>query len=83
MQLILLGTSACHLCEQAQALLAEILIFYPQITLAQIDIAEQSQWQERYATKIPVLLHPASQQELGWLFDQAEVINFITRLNHD
>ncbi|MBT4147292.1 MAG: hypothetical protein HOE45_10560, partial [Gammaproteobacteria bacterium] len=39
-QLILLSTSACHLCEQAEALLQQL-----DITYQKIDIAEQEQWQ--------------------------------------
>ena len=62
-KLILLHTSACHLCEQAEALLLQL-----DITYQKIDIAEQEQWQERYAIKIPVLLNTGSQQELCWPF---------------
>jgi glutaredoxin len=60
-QLLLLSTSACHLCEQAEALLLQL-----DITYQKIDIAEQEQWQKRYAIKIPVLLNAENQQELCW-----------------
>lgn len=60
---ILLGTSACHLCEQAEALLLQL-----DITYQKIDIAEQEQWQERYAIKIPVLLNSELERELCWPF---------------
>jgi hypothetical protein len=83
MKLILFGTSACHLCEQAETLLQQIVTHYPQVDLEQIDIAEQPQWQEHYAIRIPVLLHPASLQELGWFFNQTDIINFINKLDHD
>lgn len=86
MKFILFGTAACHLCEQAE----EILAIYRQqhgITaqgsISHIDIAEPSGygWQARYATRIPVLYHPKSQQELAWPFDLAAVTNFIQSLN--
>ena len=60
---ILLGTSACHLCEQAEELLQQLDIVYEKI-----DIAEQEQWQEHYAIKIPVLINTQEQQELCWPF---------------
>lgn len=69
---ILLGTSACHLCEQAEGLLNEIDISYQKI-----DIAEQEQWQAQYAIKIPVLLNMESQQELCWPFTTKEIQAFI------
>ena len=62
-KLILLGTSACHLCEQAEGLLKQAHIDYQKI-----DIAEDEQWQAQYAIKIPVLLNPELQQELCWPF---------------
>jgi arsenate reductase-like glutaredoxin family protein len=51
-QLLLLSTSACHLCEQAEALLLQL-----DITYQKIDIAEQEQWQERYANKASACSH--------------------------
>ncbi|MDC9728671.1 MAG: glutaredoxin family protein [Methyloprofundus sp.] len=63
MSYLLLGTEACHLCEQAEALLAPLNIKY-----SKIDIAEQEQWQAHYAIKIPVLLNTETNQELCWPF---------------
>lgn len=71
-KLILLGTSACHLCEQAEDLLNEINVSYQKI-----DIAEQEQWQERYAIKIPVLLNAEDQQELCWPFAIEDIQDFL------
>jgi hypothetical protein len=76
MRLVLFGTSGCHLCEQAE----EIVHGCVAESVDYVDIAEQEQWQERYAIRIPVLYDQASQQELGWPFDQAEVIEFIGRV---
>jgi len=67
-KLLLLGTSACHLCEQAEELLEQL-----DITYQKIDIAEQEQWQERYAIKIPVLLNTLEQQELCWPFTTEDI----------
>ncbi len=70
-QFFLLGTSACHLCEQAEALLVSL-----QIPYSKIDIAEHEQYQANYAVKIPVLLSPDEQHELCWPFDKDKLINF-------
>jgi hypothetical protein len=83
MKLILFGTSACHLCEMAHELLIPPLKSYPQIQLELIDIAEQSQWQEKYAIRIPVLLNPKTRQELGWPFDEVAIVKFINELEND
>jgi len=76
MRLILFGTSGCHLCEQAEAIVNACV---PD-SVEYVDIAEQEQWQERYAERIPVLYDPETQQELGWPFSQAEVDDFIGRI---
>jgi saccharopine dehydrogenase-like NADP-dependent oxidoreductase len=74
MRLMLFGTSGCHLCEQAEVIVNACLpdgVDY-------VDIAEQEQWQEQYAIRIPVLYDPVTRQELGWPFDRAEVEMFIS-----
>jgi len=49
------------------------------IIVSSVDIADQPQWQPRYATKIPVLYHPASQNELAWPFGPAQANAFIIK----
>lgn len=80
MELILFGTSACHLCEQAEEILAALKAQRPKLNLEHIDIAENPQWQDAYATRIPVLYHAKTQSELGWPFNKHNVITFIN--NH-
>lgn len=53
---LLLGTSCCHLCEQAAAMAAEILSVKP-VAIREIDIVEHIEWQADYVLRIPVLLH--------------------------
>ena len=79
-RLLLLGTSGCHLCEQAEEIINACLPDNFGITIEIIDIAEQEQWQEKYAIRIPVLYHPETQKELGWPFENAQVIQFINEL---
>ncbi|GAB6139283.1 glutaredoxin family protein [Methylosoma difficile] len=82
-QLILFGTSACHLCEQAEVILQDLTVNGAALQLDKIDIAEHPQWQPQYAIRIPVLLHPSTQQELGWPFDHAQVHAFLKALTDD
>jgi len=64
----LLHTLGCHLCEQAEALLAP-LARERGWRLVQIDIATDDTLLERYGTRIPVLRDPLRDLELGWPFD--------------
>lgn len=78
MQLILYGTYGCHLCEQASAL---VLPFTGRgIELKEVDILDDPALEERYGVRIPVLLNPESEQELGWPFDHGELEEFIRGL---
>lgn len=72
---ILFGTEACHLCEEAEALLLQAgLCFEKQ------DIINDEQAQQRYAIRIPVLLHRASRLELGWPFDAEKLGRFVAQV---
>jgi len=82
MRLLLLGTSGCHLCEQAEEIIRLCLVNQYDQWIEIVDIADHEQWQQRYAVRIPVLYHPETQRELGWPFDQSHVIKFIGDLIH-
>jgi thiol-disulfide isomerase/thioredoxin len=80
-KLLLLGTTGCHLCDDAEIIIAEALNKCKvQVEVEKIDIAEQEQWQEQYAVRIPVLYHPESRSELGWPFNQDTLNEFINEL---
>ncbi|OGS92134.1 MAG: glutaredoxin [Gallionellales bacterium GWA2_60_18] len=71
--LVLYGTSCCHLCEDAEAILREA-----GIAVQHVDIAEDDELLERYGTRIPVLLRADSGAELGWPFDAAALRYFMS-----
>jgi glutaredoxin len=75
-QLILFGTQGCHLCEEAEQLLAA----YKDLAFETIDIAEHPEWQDRYAVRIPVLLNTDIGAELAWPFDAREVEAFVKNI---
>ncbi len=74
----LFGTLGCHLCEEAEIIIAAC--GHKQINIKHIDIAEHEQWQEEYAIRIPVLYHPETEKELGWPFTQEQAQVFIDNL---
>lgn len=76
LKIILFGTSGCHLCEEAELILQAC----EPLKLEIIDIAEQEQWQDKYAIRIPVLYHPDTEKELGWPFSQEQAQAFINAL---
>lgn len=78
MKYLLLGTFGCHLCELAEEVLSNCLKDKSdEVEVELIDIAEQTQWQTDYATRIPVLLHQETKQSLSWPFTQDDVNTFI------
>ena len=69
--IILYGTSCCHLCEQAEAVLREV-----GVEAEHVDIAEDDGLLEKYGTRIPVLRRDDG-IELGWPFDAERVKEFV------
>ncbi len=69
---ILFGTEACHLCEEAEALVQAL-----GLSCKTQDIIEDLQLQQRYGLRIPVLWHAASSAELSWPFDADGLRQFI------
>ncbi len=76
MSLILLGTDACHLCEQAQAVIMRLSGTIPCDVFLE-DIATSEALVEQYGLRIPVLKSETGGEELDWPFDEQDVINFV------
>ncbi len=76
-QFYLFGTEGCHLCEQAEAILARNS---ESIAFEKKDIIDTTEWSSKYAIRIPVLYHLETHQELGWPFDEIELNQFISKL---
>lgn len=70
--LILYSTAACHLCEQAEAMLARAVNELPGITYRITDISDSDELFQRYGWHIPVLRF-ADGSELHWPFDDREL----------
>jgi hypothetical protein len=76
MNYILYGTSACHLCEEAEAIIQPIQQRFG-FMLQKVDIAGTDALISEYGTRIPVLYCKETTQSLEWPFDESQLINFI------
>lgn len=74
--LILLSTSACHLCEDAKALLTSLNIG-GNTKLTEIDIVSDEALVIQYGERIPVLKHVQKGCELDWPFTEVELQTFL------
>ena len=70
-RVLLFTTSGCHLCEQA-----EVLVAAAGADLQRIEIADDDGLLEEYGLRIPVLAlsrDAAPHEQLGWPFDEAKL----------
>ena len=73
---ILYGTSACHLCELAEAMIGETGQVGVEFELEKVDISASDTLFERYGVVIPVLQHPDG-SELRWPFTAGQLERFL------
>lgn len=71
---ILFGTAGCHLCEEAEQLLAQA-----GLTFDKQDILADEQFLQRYGVRIPVVLHSSSGWELDWPFSVEMAREFVAK----
>ena len=78
---ILYGTLGCHLCDEAEALLAPLLTSVSAATgidceIECVDISEEDALLARYGERIPVLRRLSDDVELNWPVDarQAQLL---------
>jgi len=79
-QIELLGTTGCHLCEVAEKIAKQIVPVLG-YTLVYVDIASDDALIEKYGVRIPVL-RSANQNELGWPFDETQLIHWLEALQN-
>jgi hypothetical protein len=70
--LVLYGTSGCHLCDQAEALL-KTAAGARALDWRYVDIALDDALVARYGSRIPVLL-ARDGRELGWPFSLLDIL---------
>lgn len=69
---ILYGSLACHLCEQAEALLLSL-----QVNFSKVEITDDEALIEAYGVYIPVLKRKKDGKELFWPFDREYLQGFL------
>lgn len=79
MQIQLLGTSGCHLCDVAERLVRRMAVRH-QIQLIKVDIALDDLLMDQYALQIP-LIRSEDGQELGWPFDEEQLVSWLHNRN--
>ena len=79
--LLLFTTLGCHLCEEAERMLATVACSQSFTwTVDAIDIADDEALVEKYGILIPVLKRARDGEELGWPFDEELLARFINPL---
>jgi Glutaredoxin and related proteins len=73
---VLYGTEGCHLCDDAERLLLQASVHFDAV-----DIINDQSVQQRYAVRIPVLMHRQSGSELGWPFDDSMLRIFLAGID--
>jgi hypothetical protein len=73
----LISTTHCHLCEQAEALVAALVEQY-KFEWTIVEISDDTELLERYASTIPVLKKLNSNLEISWPFGSAEIEILLT-----
>lgn len=75
---LLYGTSGCHLCEVAEALLVTSLdADKHQVDL--VDIAYDDQLLDELGELIPVFENETTKERLMWPFDQEKLLAFVAK----
>lgn len=77
----LYSTLACHLCEQAKAMLECVdqsgLTDGFVLDIDVIDIANDAHLFEQYGLRIPVVAFAGTEKELAWPFEFGQLLEFI------
>lgn len=72
----LLGTAACHLCEQAEEMLLAAQEAGFNFAFTARDISDDEALFQRYGLRIPVLRAPSG-AELDWPFEPGALAEFL------
>ncbi len=78
MNIHLLGTSGCHLCDVAEKMLRR-LAFPLGFEINKLDIANSDDLVEQYGMKIPILKADVG-EELCWPFEEEQLLDWLNSL---
>lgn len=82
MQFNLYFTSGCHLCDLAEAVVAEYNSnnYELRLEVKKIDIALDEKLVEKFGVHIPVLEHESTNQTLFWPFELVTLKQFVSKV---
>lgn len=73
----LFSTSGCHLCELAEEqILPLVQSGSDTVSIEWVDIMDNDDWVDKYATRIPVLSSKDESHCLNWPFNTKDVESF-------
>ncbi|PCJ28719.1 MAG: thioredoxin family protein [SAR86 cluster bacterium] len=79
-KLILYTTAGCHLCEQAEKLLEQLLSLPGndnQFEVLPVDISLEERLVDLYGIRIPVVKNELSGKEIGWPFELSDLAELL------
>lgn len=74
--LILFTTSHCHLCEQAETILADLKDKHA-ISWQAVEISNEDHLTDLYGVRIPVIKCINTQAEINWPFSANDILKLI------
>ncbi len=75
-ELLFYTTAGCHLCEYAEAMLAE-LSPSREFRVTPVDIGRSEKLVACYGLTIPVLRNPQTGEELNWPFSPEQIVTLL------
>jgi len=75
-ELTFYSTTHCHLCEEAEALLANVKEMYD-INWTEIEISTDDNLIELYGIRIPVIKRVDNSVEISWPFHENDIIGLV------
>ena len=70
--LTLIGKPGCHLCDDARAVITEVVADFDGVTVSELSILDDAALFDRYAEEIPVLLIDGAVHNI-WRIDPARL----------
>ena len=52
----MVGNPGCHLCDDAKAVILEVLVGFPEIVFEEVSLGDNPLWADIYGERIPVVL---------------------------
>lgn len=77
-EILLFTTAGCHLCEQAEAILAPLASING-LQWKPVDIASSEQLVADFGIRIPVIQVEGATEDLGWPFDEPALLDYLSR----